>query len=60
MSVELEHLAASRVGANVRAVARLVAVDRKRLSFEAEAYDDETLIGRATHQRAVVDRSRFA
>jgi fluoroacetyl-CoA thioesterase len=57
--VSLDHLAPSRVGSEVRAIARLTAVDRKRLSFEAEAYDGETLIGRATHTRAVVDRSRF-
>ena len=58
--VELEHLAPSRVGAEVRAVARLVDVDGRRLSFECEAYDGETLIGRATHARVVVPRARFA
>jgi len=57
--VELDHLAPSRVGAEVRALARLTAVDGKRLMFECEAYDGDTLIGRAVHARVIVDRSRF-
>ncbi|MCA1830201.1 MAG: thioesterase family protein [Actinobacteria bacterium] len=59
-SVTLEHLAPSHVGNEVRAIARLVAVDGKRLSFECEAYDGDTLIGRASHVRVVVARARFA
>lgn len=59
MRVDLEHLAPSRVGAQVRAIARLTEVDRHRLTFEAEAFDDDTLIGRATHTRAIIDRARF-
>lgn len=57
--VELDHLAPSRVGAEVRALATLTAVEGRALTFECEAYDGETLIGRALHKRAVVDRERF-
>jgi fluoroacetyl-CoA thioesterase len=60
MTASVEHLAPSRVGAEVRAVARVTAVDGRRVSFEAEAFDGETVIGRATHVRAIVDRARFA
>lgn len=56
---ELDHLAPSRVGAEVRSTARLVAVDGKRLTFECEAFDGDTLVGRATHHRVIVDRARF-
>jgi fluoroacetyl-CoA thioesterase len=59
MRVELDHLAPSRVGAEVRAIARLTAVDGKRLTFECEAFDGETPIGRAMHTRVVVERARF-
>lgn len=59
-SANLEHLAPSRVGNELRATARVTAVDGRRVTFEAEAYDSDTLIGRATHVRAVVERSRFA
>lgn len=57
--VELDHLAPSRLGAEVRALATLTAVEGRALTFECEAYDGDTLIGRAVHRRAVVDRERF-
>ncbi|MFA5890455.1 MAG: hotdog domain-containing protein [Actinomycetota bacterium] len=57
--VELEHLAPSRVGAEVHAVAQLTSVEGRALSFDCEAYEGERLIGRARHRRAVVDRARF-
>ncbi|HEX9712834.1 MAG TPA: hotdog domain-containing protein [Actinomycetota bacterium] len=59
VSVELEHLAPSRVGAEVRALARMVSAEGGRVIFDCEAYDGETLIGRARHARAIVDRVRF-
>lgn len=58
--VELEHLAPSRVGAEVRATAELVAVEGRRLEFSCEAYEAETLVARARHRRVVVDRARFS
>ena len=57
--VELEHLSPSRVGAQVRAVAQLTSIKGRTLSFDCEAYEDERLIGRAGHRRAVVNRERF-
>jgi fluoroacetyl-CoA thioesterase len=57
--VDLDHLAPSRIGARVRAVARLERVDGKRLEFTCEAFDGDTLVGRARHRRAIVDRARF-
>ncbi|MGZ4190397.1 MAG: thioesterase family protein [Actinomycetota bacterium] len=57
--VELEHLAPSRVGVEVRALARLVAVDGRALTFECEAYEGDKPIGRATHRRIIVERARF-
>lgn len=58
--VELEHLAPTRVGNEVRALARLVSVDGRKLEFECEAYEDDRPIGRARHRRVVVERARFA
>ena len=57
--VELEHLAPSRVGARVRASASLSSVDGRTLEFACEAYEGDTLIGRARHRRAVVDLEKF-
>ena len=56
---ELEHVAPSKVGATVEATAELTAVDGRTLEFTCEARDGSTLIGRARHRRAIVDRERF-
>lgn len=57
--ITVSHVRASKVGAEVRATARLTAIDGRRLDFEVEAYDGETLIGQGTHTRFVVQRERF-
>ena len=56
---ELEHLAASKIGANVRAIAQLLSADGRVLEFACEAYEDDKLIGRGRHRRAIVDTERF-
>lgn len=58
-SVSLDHLAPSRIGAEIVATATLEAVDGNRLSFRCEAHEGATLIGRASHTRVVVARARF-
>jgi predicted thioesterase len=58
--VDVEHLAASPVGAQVIFRARLTAVDDSKLSFEVEAEDREEVIGRGRQTRFVIDVERFA
>jgi len=57
--VSLEHLAATPLGMQVTVHARLTEIDRRRLRFEIEAHDEIELIGRATHDRFVIDAKRF-
>ncbi|MEV0585813.1 thioesterase family protein [Nonomuraea sp. NPDC050310] len=57
--VELDHLAASPLGAHVSISAKLTEVDGRRLVFSFEAHQNEQLVGRGTIERAVVDRERF-
>jgi predicted thioesterase len=57
--VELDHLAPSRVGVEVRALATLTAVEGRALTFECEAYEGDKPIGRASHRRMIVDREKF-
>lgn len=57
--LDLQHLAATPIGLTVRAEARLVQVEGRRLTFRVTAYDDVEQIGIGTHQRMLVDTSRF-
>jgi fluoroacetyl-CoA thioesterase len=57
--IEVDHLAATPLGDTVRAEARLVSVDGRRLVFDVEARDTVRPIGRARHERMVVSRDRF-
>ena len=58
--IDVRHLAATPVGMRVCARAELVKVEERRLVFRVEAWDEEELIGEATHERFVVDVERFA
>jgi len=57
--VNVKHTAATPLGMSVRAVARLDAVDGRRLVFTVEAYDDREKIGEGTHERFVVQLQKF-
>ena len=58
--VELDHLAASKIGATVEGSATLDAVNGRSLSFTCEAREGDRVIARAEHRRVIVDRARFA
>ena len=57
--VDVEHLAATPIGLEVRAHAELVAVAGRRLTFRVEAFDSVERIGAGTHERVVVDLQRL-
>ena len=57
--MDVQHLAATPVGMEVRAESRLTAVDGRRLTFEITAFDEAGESGKATHERVVVKTERF-
>lgn len=59
-TVQVEHLAATPIGAGVRAVARVTSFNRKLVDFEIQAFDAAEQIGRGTHTRAVIQTDRFS
>ena len=59
VKVDIEHLAASPLGASILCKSRLVAVDGRKLDFEVEIYDNVDLIGKGRHTRFIVDAERF-
>ncbi len=54
--VNVRHLAPSPLGARITAHAKLVEVDRNKLTFKVEAYNEEKTIGEGTHRRAIVSK----
>lgn len=58
-SIQLDHLAATPLGMRVTVTAELAEIDRRRLRFEIEANDELELVGRATHERFIIDADRF-
>ena len=57
--VDIRHLAATPVGALVRTTARVVAVERRVIRFEVEAYHGERKIGDGRHARGLVNLASF-
>lgn len=57
--VNVRHLAATPLGQKVRATAELVEIDRRRLVFKVEAFDEQQKIGEGIHERFIVHLDRF-
>ncbi len=57
--VDCRHLAATPIGMKVTARAELVEVDRKRLLFKIEAFDEEEKVGEGQHERFLIDLEKF-
>lgn len=57
--LDLQHLAATPIGLTVRAEARLVQVEGRRLTFRVAVFDDVEQVGAGSHQRMLVDTERF-
>jgi fluoroacetyl-CoA thioesterase len=60
VSMSIKHLAPTPVGMKVRVLSRLVNVEGRIYTFEAEAYDELEKIGEATHTRAAINVMKFA
>lgn len=58
--VDVEHLAATPLGAAVRGMARVTGVEGRLIDFEVTAFDAAEPIGRGTHRRAVIRVEKFA
>jgi fluoroacetyl-CoA thioesterase len=57
--VDVRHLAAAPVGAQVRTVARVSAVERRVIRFEVEAFDGTRRLGEGRHARGLVNLVAF-
>lgn len=59
--IDVSHVAATPPGMKVRFQTELVAIapNGKVLTFAVEVYDEAGLIGKGTHDRALVDKQKF-
>lgn len=59
IEIQVKHLKANKRGDALRAEAKIMAVDGKRISFHVEVFQGDTLVGAGTHQRVIVSKERF-
>jgi len=57
--VNIQHIGSAPLGATVRGIAKVTAVDGRRVAFDVEAWAGDRQIGRGTHIRSVVLLSRL-
>lgn len=53
------HIKASAIGVEIKATAKLIAIDNKKLTFQVVTIANEVIIGEATHIRYTVNREKF-
>lgn len=58
-AVDVRHVAATPLGAQVWARAELVEIEGRRLTFRVEAHDQAGLIGEGFHRRHIIEVERF-
>jgi fluoroacetyl-CoA thioesterase len=57
--VEVKHLAATPVGAQVSLMARVISNEGRRVMFEVQAFDRLDKIGEGRHERFMINVPRF-
>ena len=60
MEIELRHLAPTPQGKRVTCTARVIRVEKTEVTFQVEARDEQELIARGVHKRAVINVEGFA
>src|SRR5919199_3698611 len=57
--VEVKHLAATPVGADILLTAEIISVDGRRITFKVEASDKIEMIGEGIHERFIINVPSF-
>ena len=59
IGMKFSHTAATPIGMKVRFTAKLVEVEGRKLTFEVEGFDEVEKIGKATHDRFIINAEKF-
>ncbi|MCD6091865.1 MAG: thioesterase family protein [Bacteroidales bacterium] len=57
--VQVKHLKATPLGEAVLCIAELIEIDRSKLTFRVEAFDNDGIIGEGIHKRFLIDEKQF-
>lgn len=57
--VNVHHHAATPVGMTVRCVSEVIEIDRRKITFRVAVYDKQGLVGDGTHERFIINVSKF-
>jgi predicted thioesterase len=60
IELDIRHLAPTPVGQTIHCTARVIAVDGGKISFQIEARDEQEVIVRGLHKRAVIRLESFS
>jgi fluoroacetyl-CoA thioesterase len=59
VTVNIRHMAATPLGKMVRAETELIEIDRRRLKFQINIFDEVEQVGEVTHERFVIDVDKY-
>ncbi|MBQ2048125.1 MAG: thioesterase family protein [Schwartzia sp.] len=59
IALSIEHTSATPIGVLTRAVAKVTAVEGRKISYEIKAFDEAGEIGHGTHERFAVESEKF-
>ena len=57
--LHVEHIAATPVGMKICCETELIEIDRRKLTFSVEVFDEAGAVARGTHCRFIVDNEKF-
>lgn len=57
--LNVKHLAPTPLGMTVKCESELIEVDGRRIAFSVNVYDETGLVGSGTHERFIINESKF-
>ena len=57
--LNVKHLATTPLGMTVKCESELIEVDGRRIVFSVNVYDETGLVGSGTHERFIINESKF-
>jgi len=58
-NANFKHMAATPLGMKVKCECELIEIDRRRLVFKVDVYDEKEKVGEGTHERFIIDKAKF-